>query len=640
MAGEVAMEIQGSFQMLESNEARSSELLAVFKLLREGHLKEAESNLLKILSSKKKIPKTESLDVYAHLIRIAASTREFEKISGYVEKIKKIPIESPLERIKFAKCTYMTGNGWLYSGNLEKARQQFLQSLQIASELGDEYYIFINKFALVEILRLEGHYEKVLGEIEGLKVAAEASKNPVNVGNVWILLGNVYRKQGNYSSAIQAYDQARTIFNENKNSESYHYVLWALGTCYAALEDKEKAKIYLELASHSGTDHSVEFWRINVLAVLTLAELHTVVGEYDRADSLYKEAEKLAGSDESSYYGRRVLRGQTLLAIKKGEFELANAFIDRLVLVAVKESNLSETMRLRLLKAEVLLRGDESHLHEEARAMLSEALAYFRDRGVRRHQAVCLELLARLDSRSGFPADALKKVNEMLVLAQESGFERLLVRAQLAQMVLQRKLGQNMAQSQIETCMSIINRLNTRAERVILNRFVVAGYDEWTAELQRLDTHQQRYVNEFFEDFHFVPNQTIDVEIDQNSHYVREKHLGEIPFHNKFTLMRILCLLAETPGKEYSKEQLARDIWGQEYNPLRHDNNIYININRLRKLIEPNPRESRYVMNGSRGYYFNPAMRVSISSKISDVAPRIFQNKGVDRDRLGMDANF
>jgi DNA-binding response OmpR family regulator len=194
-------------------------------------------------------------------------------------------------------------------------------------------------------------------------------------------------------------------------------------------------------------------------------------------------------------------------------------------------------------------------------------------------------------------------------------------------MVLRRKLGKSSSNEQVDAALMRINRLNAEAERVILSRFSAESYDAWTTELARLDSNAQRYVNEFFEDFHFVPSQTTDVEIDQNSHYVREKHLGEIPFHNKFTLMKILCLLAETPGKEFSKEQLAKEIWGQEYNPLRHDNNIYININRLRKLIEPNPRESRYVMNGSRGYYFNPAMKVNISSKISDVAPRLQSKK-------------
>lgn len=613
-------------QPINAQEAsqRSAEFSNILVLIREGRLKDAEKELHSFLTITTNT-NAQTLDAYAHLIRIAAELRNFEKIPAYIEEIKKIPLENNEDRIRFAKCMHMTGIGWLHSGSPQKARKNFEQSLDISLDAKNDNLIFLNQLALVELLRVEGLYQQVLDKIESLKVAAEASKNPANVGSVWILLGNVYRKQGNYTAAVQAYDKGREIFGENKNSGRYHYVLWALGTCYAALEDKEKAKIYLELASHTN-NQSVEFWRINVLSSLTLAELHTVVGEYQKSESLYKKVEEAAGSDENTYFGRRVLRGQTLLAIKKGEFDLANELIDRLVIVAVREKNQSEIMRLRLLKAEVLLRNGEAAQHDEARAMLQEALAYFRERGVRRHQALCLELLGRLDSRSGYPLDAHKKVQEMLLLAEEANYSRLIIRAQLAKLVLDRKLGRHINQEALDQCARSINLINASAERVILERFNTPSYEEWSSSLQSLDTHFQRYVNEFFEDFHFVPTQTTDVEIDQNSHYVREKHLGEIPFHNKFTLMRILCLLAETPGKEYSKEQLAKEIWGQDYNPLRHDNNIYININRLRKLIEPNPRESRYVMNGSRGYYFNPAMKVNISSKISDVAPRL-QNK-------------
>ena len=600
-----------------------SELVRVGTMIREGRLKDSEDALIAFVSNSE-TSNSDRLDAYAHLVRIAAELRTFEKIAGYIEEIKKVPLETSQVRIRFSRCLYQTGAGWLSSGNPEKARSCFNQSLDTAVELADEEMVFCNRFALVELLRVEGQYQQVLSQIESLRVAAEASGSPTHVGKVWGLLGDVYRKQGNYASAIQAFDKAREIYSADKNSGGYHYVLWALGTSYAAIEDKEKAKIYLELATHTkNSSQSTEFWRINVLSNLTLAELHTVLGEYNKAESLYKKVGEATGNDENSYYGRRVLRGQTLLAIKRGQFEQANELIDRLVIVAVREKNQGEIMRLRLLKAEVLLRNGEAAQHDEARAMLQEALAYFRERGVRRHQAVCLELLARLDSRSGYPADALKKVNEMLALAEESAFDRLIIRAELAQMVLQRKLGRSIGNEQIDTSLQHINRINAESERVILSRFSASSYDEWIGELSRLEVNFQRYVNEFFEDFHFVPNQITDVEIDQNSHYVREKHLGEIPFHNKFTLMRILCLLAETPGKEFSKEQLAKEIWGQEYNPLRHDNNIYININRLRKLIEPNPRESRYVMNGSRGYYFNPAMKVNISSKISDVAPRL-----------------
>lgn len=598
------------------------ELQSIFQdFIQQGKLKEAENKLLSLFSGK---PTTDvRLDIYRYLIRIATELKTFEKIPTYVQEIKKIAVVNDAEKAKYGGCLYATGVGWVFSGNNEKARQCFTKAFEIAEQVNDKAGVFKNKLMLVEILRTEGLYQQVLAEIDNLKDAANESGDPILLGHVWILLGNVYRKQGHNSEAIQVFEKARELFGINKNSKEYHYILWAIGTCYASLEDQEKAKIYLDLACSSAD--GVEFWRINVLSNLTLAELQTVVGEYDGAEAVYKKVSDLAGSDENSYYGRRVMRGQTLLAIKKGEFERANELIDRLVIVAVREKNQGETMRLRLLKAEVLLRTGEVAQHDEARAMLQEALAYFRERGVRRHQAACLELLARLDSRSGYPADSLKKVNDMLELAKDGSMERLQLRAELAKLVLKRKFGQNVTIDEIESTSRLINKLNAEAERTILARFDTP-YGEWSQLLIESEANRQRYVNEFFEDFHFIQDQSIDIEIDRNSHYVREKHLGEIPFHNKFTLMKILTLLAESPGKEYSKEQLANDIWEQDYNPLRHDNNIYININRLRKLIEPNPRESRYVMNGARGYYFNPAMKVNISSKISDVAPRLQSN--------------
>jgi tetratricopeptide (TPR) repeat protein len=600
--------------------AQNNELFgSIMALIADGKLQDAELKLNAIVEDKTSST-ADRLQAYAHLIRIAAEKRLFDRLPKYVDEVKKISLASDDERRMFAKCLHSTGTGWFYSGNYEKARQAYQAALEISEGLNAVDDILSTRLSLVEILRNDGQYQAVFDQLPQLRDLASKSGETSSLGKVYILEGNILRKTGEYARAIEVFEQAREAFSRNKNSVYYHYILWAIGTCYAAIEDKDKASIYLDLATNSF--EGSEFARINILSLLTLAELHTIIGEYGKADSVYKKVADKIGSEEASYFGRRLLRGQGLLAIKKGEFDQANEMIDKLVVIAVREKSQKEIMRLRILKAEVLLRNGDSAQHEEARAMLQEALAFHQQRGVRRHQAVCLELLARLDSASGYPADALKKVEEMRRLAEEGSFDRLYLRASLARLVLLRKLGQNIAVADLDGLTPMIDKLNAGSERVILARFRTEGYEEWAMELRRLDGHAQRYVYEFFEDFHFIQNQAIDIEIDRNSHYVREKHLGEIPFHNKFTLMRILCLLAETPGKEFSKEQLAKEIWEQEYNPLRHDNNIYININRLRKLIEPNPRESRYVMNGSRGYYFNPAMKVNISSKISDVAPR------------------
>lgn len=599
---------------------KAPELLKARQLVAEGKIDETIV-LLETFAQQESTQNRDLLKAYSYLIRIAGESFDLDRVPAYIDAIKKIPVESDDEKSCFAECLYSIGVGWSYLGDKEKARRNLTESLNITAEIGNQKLNYRIRVGLLELLRQEGKYEEVLKEIDELEASSaakgEASEIP---GTVNILRGDALRKQGLYQNALIAYEKAREIFGNDKNSPFYHYALWALGTCYAALEDKEKAVIYLELASHSS--QSIEFWRINIRANLTLGELHTISGDYDDAQACYKKVLEHSGMDENSYYGKRYIRGMALLYTRMGEYEKADELIDKLVVSAVRDQKESDIMRIRLLKAEVLIRGGDAPQHEEARAMLQEALAYYNERKILRHKASCLELLARLDSASGYPQDALKKVEQTIEVAVQSSFDRLLLRARLARKVLQRKLGMDLSPEDRASILELIHRLHARPERVILARFEYETYDEWSAELRQLDTHGQRFVNEFFEDFHFVPKQSVDLEIDRNSNYVREKHLGEIPFHNKFTLMKILLLLAETPGKEFSKEVLAQEVWGQEYNPLRHDNNIYININRLRKLLEPNPRESRYVMNGSKGYYFNPSMKVNISSRISDVAPR------------------
>lgn len=590
-------------------------------LVFQGKLSQAEALLNDFVISES--APDQKLRAYSFLIRIAIETHHNEKISTFAEQIKKIPVDTNESKIHYGQCICSIAQGWFVSHDYAKATTYFQKAIILSEETQSVSLELRARIGIAEVYRTQSNFKQAGIILENLKSRIDLNSlilsDRAAVTEFYILLGNVHRKIGHYNDAIQSFEQARALI-ENKNSPQFHYLLWAFGTCYAALEDKEKAKIYLELASSTQT--GAEFFRINVLSKLTLAKLLTTVGEYDAADKVFQEIQALVGNDEETYFGKRLLGGRALLFIKKGEYAEANEVIDRLVVYAAKSNELKELMRLRLLKAETQLRSGDPAAQDEARSMLEEALAYYREQNVPRHQAVCLDILARLDSCSGYPQDALKKTTEMIELAHKGSFDRLALRGELARLVLERKLGQSIAPDRINALFREVNKIHALAEKVILSRFISSSYDEWTAQLSRLSHHDQRYVNEFFDDFHFVPNQSTDLEIDSNSHYVREKHLGEIPFHNKFTLMKILLLLAQSPGREYSKEELANQIWEQDYNPLRHDNNIYININRLRKLIEPNPRESRYVMNGSRGYYFNPEMRVNISTKIAQTAPR------------------
>ncbi len=107
-----------------------------------------------------------------------------------------------------------------------------------------------------------------------------------------------------------------------------------------------------------------------------------------------------------------------------------------------------------------------------------------------------------------------------------------------------------------------------------------------------------------------VNDSNIDFIIDKTERIIKEKSLGTIDFKHRFVLLEILYLLASNPGKYFDKEDLSRDIWREEYNPLIHDKLIYTSISRLRKLIEPGGEKNKYIVRGKDGYTFSPHVKV------------------------------
>ena len=103
-----------------------------------------------------------------------------------------------------------------------------------------------------------------------------------------------------------------------------------------------------------------------------------------------------------------------------------------------------------------------------------------------------------------------------------------------------------------------------------------------------------------------VNDSSVDLYLDRHNRVIHEKTLGVIDFKHRFVLLEILFLLAQTPGTYYNKEDLAKMIWKDEYNPLIHDKLIYTSISRLRKLIEPKGIKRQYILRGKDGYTFNP----------------------------------
>ena len=56
----------------------------------------------------------------------------------------------------------------------------------------------------------------------------------------------------------------------------------------------------------------------------------------------------------------------------------------------------------------------------------------------------------------------------------------------------------------------------------------------------------------------------------------------------------LLLFFAENQGKVFTKKQIYRAVWKEEY--AFDDNNIMVHIRRLRKKIEDNPENPKYIL--------------------------------------------
>jgi DNA-binding winged helix-turn-helix (wHTH) protein len=111
--------------------------------------------------------------------------------------------------------------------------------------------------------------------------------------------------------------------------------------------------------------------------------------------------------------------------------------------------------------------------------------------------------------------------------------------------------------------------------------------------------------------------QEVDLIIQTKEGWVRTRESRKISLRKQYILLDILRALYHAhirPGDEYerglSKAEMIELVWKEKYRPEAHDNKLYYNINRLRKLIESDVRKPQYLLSWKEGYRFAPGLRV------------------------------
>lgn len=125
-----------------------------------------------------------------------------------------------------------------------------------------------------------------------------------------------------------------------------------------------------------------------------------------------------------------------------------------------------------------------------------------------------------------------------------------------------------------------------------------------------------------------VEQDAVDLVIDSRKGVIKTRETGQISLRKQYVLLHILEVLSKAHSYDgsdmdrgLSKAEIIQSVWAQPYRPEAHDNKLYYNINRLRKLIEPDIRKPQYVLNWKEGYRLAPGLRIQFiggSKKVSE----------------------
>ncbi len=111
-----------------------------------------------------------------------------------------------------------------------------------------------------------------------------------------------------------------------------------------------------------------------------------------------------------------------------------------------------------------------------------------------------------------------------------------------------------------------------------------------------------------------LEDSAIDLTVDIEHGVVRTRENEEIQVGKQFILLHLLGALCQAHQAEavrgLSKAEIIQNVWRENYSAQAHDNKLYYNINRLRKMLEPDVTKPKYLLNWKEGYRLAPELKI------------------------------
>ncbi len=128
--------------------------------------------------------------------------------------------------------------GYRYDKQLDSAMFYANKALRIAKNEENSYYLYIAYNRLGLVYKKQGNY---LTAISLFKTAIPYISNQIELGNLYNNIGSSYKKIGKFVVALNFYKKALIIRKETNDNKRYAYLLNNISNLYSALEQFDKA---------------------------------------------------------------------------------------------------------------------------------------------------------------------------------------------------------------------------------------------------------------------------------------------------------------------------------------------------------------------------------------------------------------
>jgi len=220
-----------------------------------------------------------------------------------------------------------------------------------------------------------------------------------------------------------------------------------------------------------------------------------------------------------------------------------------------------------------------------------------------------IEALSHLRDEERLGESYLKMAEALWYLGERQKMENCLAHALL--------IGQQSGSSFLTACVLYLSGFAARKPRRMKQEY----FDDANVALQKLKGSRERLAKRFFRRIDAALRNGYSITIGENCFHameaevelirmhrkdfslfidlprseMHEKEKGIIDMLNRKIVTSLMLFLMKNPGRCFSYKEIFTEVWGYEYDSEASDSEVRKTISRLRKLIEPNSDQYRYI---------------------------------------------